>query len=178
MDILKNIKNILSDIGSSMYRIIIKFICYGLVFLVIGFCATRCTKAMTITDNLRTINETQLEMLKNIGERSKYKYYVIASQYISSGYNNYTDYFICLTNEQLDVTTPNFLNVTCEKIYKYTNNSNNYSLGEVIDKEFKLSNVTYYTNYNDTQEYIFSLLWIISLSLLIYCLIYVIFQIF
>ena len=163
MDFLKSIKNILSDIGSNMYRIIIKFICYGLVFMVIGFCATRCTKAMTITDNLRTIPETQLTMLKNIAERNNYKYYVITSDYISSGYNNYTNYYICLTNEQLDITTPNFLETTCEKIYRYTNNSNNYSLGEVVDKEFKLSNVTYYTDYNSSRQKVINIMLTITL---------------
>lgn len=157
MVILKGLKSLLSkftqDIGHDIYRIICKFIGYVIVFLVIGLCASRCAKAMTITDNLRTINETQLTMLKDIGQRSKYKYYVIASEYTNSGYNNYTNYFICLTNEKIDVSTPNFLNTSCEKIYRYTNSSNNYSMTEIVDKQFNLSNVIYYTNYNSSDTY-------------------------
>lgn len=163
MDILKSIKNILSDIGGNLYRIIIKFICYAFLLLLVGFCATRCTKAMSITDNLRTINDTQLTMLKDIAERNNYKYYVITSDYISSGYNNYTNYYLCLTNDQLDVSTPNFLETTCEKIYRYTNNANNYSLGEVVDKNFKLSNVVYYTNYNESRQKVINIMLIITL---------------
>lgn len=169
MVFIKSMKNLLSkfsrDLGHDLYRIVVKFIGYMIVFLIIGFCATRCTKAMTITDNLRTINETQLEMLKDIGKRSKYKYYVISSDYISSGYNNYTNYYICLTNEQLDISTPNFLNTTCEEIYRYTNNSNNYSMAQVVDKQFKLSNVVYYTNYNNSDKYILYINTIIVLIL-------------
>lgn len=177
MEFLKSIKNILSDIGSNVYRIVIKFICYALVLLLVGFCATRCTKAMIITDNLRTIPESQLTMLKNIAERNNYKYYVITSDYISSGYNNYTNYYLCLTNEELDITTPNFLETTCEKIYRYTNNSNNYSLGEVVDKEFKLSNVTYYTDYNSSKQKVINIMLVITLIGGIYLLLQIIFRI-
>lgn len=169
MVIMKSIKSLLSsffhDICRNIYRIVVKFIGYLIVFLVIGFCATRCTKAMTISDNLRTISESQLEMFKDIGERSKYKYYVISSEYINSGYNNYYNYYICLTNEQLNVSSPNNLITTCEEIYRYNNTSNNYSMTKVNDTNFNLNNTVYYTNYNDKNDFILYINMTISIIL-------------
>lgn len=164
MVIIKSLKSLLNkfsrDLGSSIYRIIVKFIGYLIVFLVIGFCATRCTKAMTINDNLRTISETQLTLLKDYAESSKYKYYVIASEYNTSGYNNYYNYYLCLTNEQLDISSPNNLNTTCTEIYRYNNTSNNYSMTKINDSNFTLNNSTYYTNYNASDKILEILTWV------------------
>lgn len=183
MVILKSIKSLLSkfsqDLGSSIYRIIVKIIGYLIVFLVIGFCATRCTKAMTISDNLRTINETQLTLFEDYAKSSKYKYYVIASEYNTSGYNNYYNYYLCLTNEQLDVSSPNNLNTTCNEIYRYNNTSNNYSMTKINDNNFTLNNSTYYTNYNSSDLFRDNCLWfltIIGTSFLIYAIIVGIFR--
>lgn len=165
MVIIKSLKSLLNkfshDLGSSIYRIIVKFIGYLIVFLVIGFCATRCTKAMTINDNLRTISETQLTLLKDYAESSKYKYYVIASEYNTSGYNNYYNYYLCLTNEQLDISSPNNLNTTCTEIYRYNNSSNTYSMTKINDSNFTLNNSTYYTNYNDKLIHLNNIVYVI-----------------
>lgn len=150
MAILKNMKNILSkifgDIGSSIYHIVCKMIGFIIIMLIVGLIGTRCTKALSINDNQRTINETQLTMLENIAKRSKYKNYVITSDYVTSGYNNYMNYYLCLTDELLDTKDPIFLETKCDEMYRYNNYSNNYSFVEVVDDTLKLSNTIYYTN--------------------------------
>lgn len=163
MAIIISIKNLLKkfscDIAHNVYRAFLRLLGYAIIILVIGFFGHSCTKAMTISDNLRTINETQLEMLENIYNRSNYKYYVISSEYDSTNYNNYTNYYLCLTNEYFDVSNPMNLNATCDKQYKYSYISGSYSLEELSDTELNLSNSIYYTNINNLDNLDIYILW-------------------
>lgn len=177
MVILRSMKNMLvkvfSDIGSTFYHFFIKAIVFLLFILVIGFVATSCAKAMTINDNLRTIPQSQLDYLKEIGERSSYKNYVIYSDYVYAGsYNNYySNYYICLTNNELDVPYANIIETNCNKIYRYTTYNGN-SFVEIVDSYLKLNNTFYYTNVNKDKD--FKMYFIVIIFLLNVILFYIV----
>lgn len=150
MVFLKSIKSILNkfvnDVFNNIYRSFLRIIGYIVVIVVIGLAASRCAKAMTINDNLRTISDAQRAMFENIYLRSDFDNYILTSSYNSSSYNNYTDYYLCLTNNKLDVTNVKNIESDCEELYKYNNYSNNYTLEKLNDKNLKINNSVYYTN--------------------------------
>jgi len=156
MVFMANIKELLkklsNDIFYNIYRSFMRILGYIVVILVISLAAQRCAKAMTITDNLRTINEANLNYLVNIYDRNDYKNYIISSDYISSGYNGYTNYYLCLTNDELDVSSPGNITSSCSELYRYNSSTNSYSLEKLSDPELKVINSIYYTNSLSFQE--------------------------
>lgn len=150
MVFMKNIKVLLSkffnDVFNNIYRSFLRVIGYIVVIVVIGLAASRCAKAMTINDNLRTISDSQRQMFENIYMRSKYDNYILASSYNSSGYSNYTDYYLCLTNDKLDVTNVKNIVSNCDELYKYNSYSNSYVFDKLTDNRLNVVNSVYYTN--------------------------------
>lgn len=140
------LKKVFNDIFYNIYRSFLRVIGYIVVIVVIGLAASRCAKAMTIQDNLRTISDLQFKLLENIYYRSDYDNYIISSSYSNSSYNNITNYYICLTNDKID--TSNVKNVTsnCDELYHYNSYSNNYTLEKINDDQLKVVNSIYYTN--------------------------------
>lgn len=177
MVILNVMKNMLlkvsSDIGRSIYRSFLRIIGYVAIILIIGFCATRCTKAMTITDNLITISETQLNYFKDIYNRSNYKNYVITSYRTISG-TTYTYYYLCLTNDNLDTSNATNITTNCGELYRYYSYSNNYSMTKLNDNELRLQNSVYYSsNVYTNNSIIIQLFYVIVIVFLIYLLFYI-----
>lgn len=150
MVFLKSIKCILSkfvnDICNNIYRSFLRIIGYIVVIFVIGLAASRCAKAMTINDNLRTINDTQIKMFENIYKRSNYDNYILSSSYNSSSYNNYIDYYLCLTNDKLDTSNVKKITSNCDELYKYNTFSNNYTFEKLNDNKLIVTNSIYYTS--------------------------------
>lgn len=151
MAFIMNMKNllikILHDIGYSVYHSFFRVIGYIIVFLVVGFFAQSCAKAATITDNFRTISETNLTFLKDIYERTNYSNYIITSDY-----NNYSSYYLCLTNDVIDTSDVKNLTTRCDELYHYRNTSNNYNLEKLNDNSLTIQNSIYYTNSAKTIE--------------------------
>jgi len=147
---MKNILNILNkfanDIFSNIYRSFLRVIGYIVVIVVIGLAASRCAKAMTINDNLRTISDSQRSMFENIYKRSNYDNYILTSSYTNSSYNNYTDYYLCLTNDKLDTSNVKKITSNCDELYKYNNFSNNYTFEKLNDNKLIVTNSIYYTS--------------------------------
>lgn len=170
------LNKIMHDLGASIYHSFFRILGYIIVFLVIGLAASRCAKAMTINENLRTINESTLNTLKNIYERSDYNYYLISSNYIKSGYSNYTDYYLCLTNERFDVSDASNTIATCSELYKY-NTYNDYSFVKVNDPELKIVNSFYYVK-SKKKDLFFAILMSILVGLFIFVFLYIVCKIF
>lgn len=166
MVIMNNLKNILS------HKILILF-----AFIVICFSGTAVAEAKTISNNLRTISDTQLNMFKNIAERSSYKNYVIASEYISSsGYSSYTDYYLCLTNDTYTSMDTTNINIPCNEMYVYNNYSGTYSFTQVGDTNLEVIDSIYYTNtYISNSTGIYTSILIVLCTMLF---LYIIFKIF
>lgn len=180
MVFMKSIYNMLGkflrDIFNNVYRSFLRVIGYIVVLLVISLAARSCAKAMTINDNLRTIGDTQFRILENIYERSNYDNYLIASDYVNNGYNNYMNYYVCLTNDKIDTSNVKNVNSNCEELYRYYSYSSNYTLEKVNDSQLKIVNSMYYTNTLLSKPYyynVFILLIIIVLFLIIFWLFYV-----
>lgn len=135
MDIIINIKSILKKTSFCLCAI--------------AFCvsATEVAHAKTISNNYNYLDTSRLEFFNNIYMRSNYKSYLLATEQTSTGYNNYTSYYYCLSNDIIDTT--NTLNTTlnCDKLYRYFRNTNSeYVIEEVNDNELKVQNSIYYSN--------------------------------
>lgn len=150
MVFMKSIYNILSkflnDFKHSLYRSSLRYLSYIIVLVVISFAARSCAQAMTIQNNLRTISDTQIKMFENIYKRSKYDNYILVSNYNSSSYNNYTDYYLCLTNDSLIADDVKNISSNCDQLYKYNNYSNNYTFEKLNDNTLTVTNSIYYTS--------------------------------
>ena len=174
---MKSILNkIMHDLGASIYHSLFRILGYIIVFVVIGLAASRCAKAMTINDNLRTINESTLITLQDIYERSNYNHYLISSNYIKSGYSTYTDYYLCLTNEAFDVTNASNTIATCDELYKY-NTYNDYTFVKINDSELKIIDSFYYAKSKKKDIFLIILI-SISIGLFIFLFLYTVCKIF
>lgn len=135
MDIMNNIKSILKKLSFCLCAI--------------AFCvsATQVAHAKTIVDNYTYIDSSRLDFFNNIYMRSNYKSYLLATEITSSGYNNYTSYYFCLSNEIIDTTDTINTSLNCDKLYRYyRNSSNEYVLESITDTELKVQNSIYYAN--------------------------------
>lgn len=152
------------EIFYHMYHSFLKIIAYIVLLVVIGLAATRCAKAMTINDNLRTIGDTQLNMFIDVFERSNYKNYVISSVYATGSYSS-TNYYLCLTDSDINTGDYKNINVICDELYRYYSYSSNYTFEKVNDDHLNIKNSVYYTNNQNERLptiYIFTILFILS----------------
>lgn len=142
-----------------------RYIAYIIFCILISLLAQSCASALTITDNLRTISDTNYNYLINVGDTSNYKDYIITSEYINNGnYNYYTTYYLCLTNNELTITDEINMSVNCDKLIKYYSYSNDYTYDISFNEELVLDNSIYYLKDKKyTNIYIF--LWSISIIL-------------
>ena len=79
--------------------------------------------------------------------RSEYKNYLLASEYIQNNYSYYTDYYICLTNEDITINSSISASATCSELYRWNyRSSNDNVLEKVNDNTLNVNNSVYYTN--------------------------------
>lgn len=164
MNILNNMfKNILNSFSRSIGRIL----SYILIFIVVMLLCAKCTKALTINDSNRTVGESYLTLFENIYDRSNYLHYVIVGN--NASYNN--NYYLCLTNEEIDTSNALKINTICDLLYTYYYSNNNYSLSIKQNEELIVNNSIYYTDvkYNRSHIYILSsILLILTIFLFFY----------
>lgn len=152
-----------------------------LLIVVLSTFATMVASAKTITSTSNIIDTSTLEYFENIYKRSNYKNYVMASEYVQTGtsYNYITYYYLCLSNEKINVTDPVNVNASCDLLYRSYRNSNTYILEKVIDNTLRVNNNIYYTNnIYDTDYASNKLLVLLSIGLFSFFLSYVILKIF
>ncbi len=148
LNVMKNMfMKFFRDLSRNIYRSVMRLIGYSIAILLLAFCATRCAKALTISDNLLPISDSQLNYLKNVYERSNYKNYVITSNRINNNYNTITYYYLCLTNDDLDLSSATSLTSNCNEFYRYNSTNNNYEMIKLNDTELILNNSVYYSSY-------------------------------
>ncbi len=136
MDIMNNMKSILKKISFCILT--------ATVFCV---SATEVAHAKTVTNNYTYIDSSRLDFFNNIYMRSNYKSYLLATEITSSGYNNYTSYYYCLSNDIIDTTDTLNTTLNCDKLYRYVRNSSNeYVLEPITDTELKVIDSIYYSN--------------------------------
>ena len=123
------------------------------VFLFSVFCVTIVAKAETIENNHYTIDTTTRENLMSMFENSNYKNFIISSKRINeNNYNYYRYYYLCLTNDELDLTDSMNINSSCDILYTLYNNSisitNNSNLSVINSIYFSSNNNNIYNNKN------------------------------
>ncbi len=123
-----------------------------LLIVVLSTFATAVASAKTIyNSSSSTISTDILEFFDNIYDREDYKRYILANEYIGSGYNYTNNYYMCLTNEDIDTSNSLSVNSSCEKMYLYYRDSGSYVFEELSDNELIIDNSIYYVyenNYN------------------------------
>lgn len=131
-------------------RNIARIIASAIIGFICAFFTQSCVNAQSITNNLRTINDSYITYFTNVAESSDYKNYVITSDYTNNGsYNNYTTYYLCLTNDDLNIKDSINMSSNCDLLYSYNNYSNNYNYNISKDDHIYLTNTIYYTNKKD-----------------------------
>lgn len=135
MVILNNLKDILKN----------KFLIFLMLLIVFSLVATKVAEAKTITSSVSFGDSTRLDYFDNIFERSKYNHYLLAIENVSSGYSSYSYYYLCLTNDVINVVDQVNASANCEEMYVYYRNSNSdYVLEKIEDNELIVNNSVYY----------------------------------
>lgn len=151
-----------------------RYIAYIIFGILMSLLAQSCASALTITDNLRIISDTNFNYLKNVGDTSNFKDYVITSQYINNGnYNYYTRYILCLTNNDLTITNEINMSVNCEKLITYYSYSNDYSYTITTNEQLVIDNSIYYLKDKNTSNiyvFIWAILIILGITLMFHIL--------
>lgn len=157
--------NIFTQIKYYIKKNIARLIASAIIGFLCMFFAQSCAKALSLSDNLRTINESQLNYLLNVAKSSDYKNYVITSDYVNNGsYNNYSVYYLCMTDKEIIKDTYISLSTTCDDLITYYIYNNNYNYNTSKNVPFNLNNVIYYSNTKENNN-LYTLLLIVILAL-------------
>lgn len=153
-----------------------------LLIVVLSAFATSVASAKTISDNMTTASDSMFTYFNNLYERSGYKNYLMSIEYIpaSSGYYSYTNYYVCLTNEDVVINDSVNASANCEELYKYNYRSySDYTYEKLTDNSLTVTNGVYYTNdINDNNYVINKLLILLNIGVLTFFLSFVILKIF
>lgn len=138
-----------------------------------GLClvATNVAEAKTVTTSNSFIDQNAYTYFNDVYSRENYKYGVMTYEYYQnvSSYNYTPYYYLCLTNEEIDVSNSTNVTSSCEKLLRYSRENNTYTAETLNDNELKVSNTLYY--YFDNKEYyVHSYLFIIAILSVISCL--------
>lgn len=166
MKIIKNIVN--SFIIKNSFRL--------LLIVVLSTFATSVASAKTIDNSNQVLDYSRYDYFINLYDRSKYKNYLLASEYIQNSYSYYTDYYICLTNEDVTINSSISAIANCDELYRwnYRSNSDNV-LEKVNDNKLIVNNSVYYTNNAYDKRYVMEkLLIMLNIGLFTFFLSYVI----
>lgn len=130
-----------------------RIIKYVAISLICAFITQLCVNAQSISNNLRTINESYLTYFENVANSSDFKHFIITSDVVSSG-SYYTNniYYLCLTNSDIDVSDSLNLNATCDKLYSYSSYNNNYNYNISSNTQLLLNNTIYYSSSNKSND--------------------------
>lgn len=164
MNILWNIRNILKKLSFCVFSLIV-------------FClvATEVAEAKTISNSVNFANTTQLSYFENLFKRSGYKYYILA---LDNSDNYYNDYYICLTNDFLDISNEVSLSSSCSEMYRYYRSNSTYNLVKYNDNTLILNNSVFYTSsYNENNNLVLSYLLGICICLFSFFLTFVLLKI-
>lgn len=161
MVILNNIKNTLSH--KALFLVFCFLTCFSIF-------TTKVVDAKTINSSSLFADSTRLDYVDNLFKRSKYHYYLLSVENTYNGYSNYSYYYLCLTNESINITDTINASANCDEMYVYyRNGSNNYVLEKYNDNKLVVNNSVYYTsNTIDNLRIIEVMIVSIFISLLIY----------
>lgn len=135
MVIIKHLKNIVKH----SFRL--------LFIVVLSAFATKVASAKTINNSNQVLDYSRYDYFVNLYMRSEYKNYLLASEYIQNNYSYYTDYYICLTNEDITINSSISASATCSELYRWNyRSSNDNVLEKVNDNTLNVNNSVYYTN--------------------------------
>lgn len=122
--------------------------------LVAVFCVltTDVVDAKTLTTSNSFISQEAYNYFDDVYSREDYKYSILASEhYQNSAYNYVSYYYLCLTNNEVDVSDSTNVTATCEKLLRYQRVDNSYSATILSDNELKVEDTLYY--YLDKKDY-------------------------
>lgn len=150
-----------------------------LISIAFSLVTTQVVEAKTISNTNDFVSDEMLTYFENVYVRSKYKNYLLSSEYVGSGYNYTTYYYICLTNE--DITMNDSINASsnCEEMYRVYRDNYNYVFEKLSDKSLSINNSVYYTNGVIEKSYIpEKMLIALNIGVFTFFLVYVLFKMF
>lgn len=169
MNISWSIKNILN---SFLFK----------AFIIAVFCvvATPVADAKTVTDSQEFISEDRLLYFENLYKRSDYNHYLLVAEDNVDNYYSYTDYYICLSNEDIEITDNLNASLNCEEMYRYYRiSNNNYDLVKVNDNNLIVEDSLFYTSNIYDIDYVENRMLIaLNIGLASFLLVFVLFKIF
>lgn len=169
MDILWNIKNILNSF------------CFK-AFIIAVFCvvATPVADAKTVTNSQVFISEDRLLYFENLYKRSDYNQYLLVAEDNLDNYYSYTDYYICLSNEDIKSTDNLNASLNCEEMYRYYRlSNNNYDLVKVEDNNLTAQDSLFYSSNIYDIDYVENKMLIaLNIGLASFLLVFILFKIF
>lgn len=169
MVIIKHLKNIVKH----SFRL--------LLIVVLSTFATSVASAKTINGNTQVLDDSRYDYFYNLYKRSDYKNYLLSIEYVNNGsYNYYTYYYICLTNDDINITNSINASSNCEEMYRWNyRSSTDNSLEKINDSTLSVTNSVYYTNDSYDKRYVKEKVLItISIGIFTFFLSYVLLKIF
>lgn len=149
-----------------------------LLIVVLSTFATQVASAKTISNSVNFADSTRLDYFKNLYLSSEYKNYLLSIENTNSGYSTYSTYYICLTNSKIEVNSSLSASSSCDVMYFYHRDSNNYVLEKYNDNSLVVTNSVYYTNSLDKSFINEKLLVGLNIGVLTFLLSYVFLKIF
>ena len=111
---------------------ILKYSFTFLFIIVLSTIAPEGASAKTITSTT-AVDETIINYFDNILERKHYRSYLLASEYEGSNYNYTTYYYVCFTNEEVDLSNTTQVSANCEEMYRYYRANNVTNIEKIED---------------------------------------------
>ncbi len=160
---MNSIKNIL--LNKTLFLVFCFLTCFSIF-------TTEVVDAKTINSSYLFADSTRLDYVDNLFKRSNYHYYLLSVENTNSGYSSYSYYYLCLTNEKINITDTINASANCDEMYVYyRNSSNDYVLEKYNDNKLEVNNSVYYTSNTLDYPYIIQDVMIsIFIALLVYCL--------
>lgn len=124
-----------------------------ILIIVLSTFATDVASAKTINNSNQFADTARLEYFNNMYERSDYKNYLMSIEYVGSGYNYYTYYYMCMSNEAIEFTDNANASLNCDELIRYYRNGSDYQVDKMSDNNLTVNNSVYYTNKKYEKSY-------------------------
>lgn len=150
-----------------------------LISIAFSLVTTQVVEAKTITNTNDFVSDEMLTYFENVYVRSKYKNYLLSSEYYGDRYDYTTYYYICLTNEDITMSDGINASANCEEMYRVYRSNYDYVFEKINDNSLSINNSVYYTNGVIEKSYISEKMLIaLNIGVFTFFLVYVLFKMF
>lgn len=150
----------------------------ALFIAVLCFVATEVAEAKTITSTNTFFDQSSFNYFSDVYDREDYKYSIMTSESIqNSSFNYLTYYYVCLSNDEPNVTNTTNVKASCDKLIRYYRNNNSFNVDLLSDDELSIQNGVYYY-FSNKYYFLECILFIIAVLICLCFLYFVIIDIF